>query len=80
VERWQPDLEGRRDLPVFIAHGRSDPVIGIGFAHQARKTLQGGGLAVDYHESDAGHQIAPAHVAPAQSWLAATLPGPAAAG
>ena len=75
VERWEPDLKGRRDLRVFIAHGRQDPIMDVGFAHRARETLAGGGLPLDYHESDAGHQIDPAHIPAAQEWLAATLPG-----
>ena len=75
VERWAPDLEGRRDLRVFIAHGRQDPIMDVAFAHRARETLEGAGLAVEYLESDAGHQIDPAHIPAAQAWLAATLPG-----
>ena len=75
VERWEPDLEGRSDLRAFIAHGRRDPVMEVGFAQKARETLEGAGLAVEYHESDAGHQIDPAHIPAAQAWLAATLAG-----
>lgn len=74
VAGWQADLDGRASLPVFIAHGRRDPVMEIAFAHDARTTLEGAGLPVDYHESDAGHQIDPAHIPAAQSWLAGALP------
>jgi phospholipase/carboxylesterase len=75
VESWQPTLESRKDLRVFIAHGRSDPIIEIGFAHRAKALLESAGLPVEYHESDAGHQIDPAHIPAAQAWLAATVPG-----
>jgi phospholipase/carboxylesterase len=71
VERWQPDLSGRRR--VFIAHGRQDPVIAVDFARTARERLQAGGLDVDYHEGDDAHFIEPAHAAAAADWLAATL-------
>jgi phospholipase/carboxylesterase len=75
VEGWQPELASRASLPVFIAHGRQDPVIGVGFARRARELLEEGGLAVSYHESDAVHQIDPAHIPAAVRWLAAaTLP------
>ena len=47
--------------------------MGIGFAHAARDLLEGAGLPVDYHESDAGHQIDPAHIPAARDWLARTL-------
>ena len=73
VAGWQPDLGGRPGLRAFIAHGRRDPVIDIGFARAARQLLQDGGLDVDYHESDAGHNIDPSHIPPAIGWLDATL-------
>jgi phospholipase/carboxylesterase len=69
VEGWEPDLERRPR--VFIAHGRNDPVMDVGFARTARETLSD--LDVEYHESDAAHHIDPAHIPPAQEWLAKTL-------
>jgi len=73
VEGWQPDLAGRPDVRAFIAHGRRDPVMEVGFARRAKELLEAGGLDVEYHESDAGHHIDPAHVPPAVAWLRATL-------
>jgi phospholipase/carboxylesterase len=73
VERWEPDLAGRAGMPVFIAHGRNDPVMNVEFARQAQKLLQDGGLEVEFHESDAGHHIDPAHVPFAVKWLGSTL-------
>jgi phospholipase/carboxylesterase len=73
VEGWEPDLAGRQGLRAFIAHGRHDPVINIGFARRARALLQAAGLLLDYHESDAGHQIDPAHIPAAASWIEQTL-------
>jgi phospholipase/carboxylesterase len=57
----------------FIAHGRRDPVMEIGFARRARDLLGQGGLAVEYHESDAGHHIEPGHVPMAIAWLGRVL-------
>jgi phospholipase/carboxylesterase len=74
VEGWQPDLASRTDIRVFIAHGRSDPVMAIDFARRARELLEAGGLPVSYHESDAGHHIDPAHVPAMVDWLRETLP------
>jgi phospholipase/carboxylesterase len=73
VDGWEPDLAGRQGLPVFIAHGRRDPIMEVGFARRARESLEAGGLDVEYHESDAAHHIDPAHVPPAVAWLGATL-------
>jgi phospholipase/carboxylesterase len=72
VDGWRSDLASRRGLPVFIAHGRRDPIIAVDFAHSARAELQAGGQIVDYHESDAAHNIDAAHVPLAAQWLAAT--------
>jgi phospholipase/carboxylesterase len=59
VDGWRPQLEGRGGLPVFIHHGRNDPVISVDFARQARDQLEAGGLNVDYLETDAGHWLPP---------------------
>ena len=79
VEGWQPDLESRPRLPVFIAHGRRDPVMDVAFARRARQVLEHGGLPVEYHESDAAHHIDPAHIPAATRWLAAVTGEPSAA-
>jgi phospholipase/carboxylesterase len=73
VEGWTPDLAARRQTRVFIAHGRNDPVMDVAFAQRANELLVAAGLDVEYHESDAGHQIDPAHVPAALNWLEATL-------
>ncbi len=76
VAGWAPALEPRRGLPVFIAHGRRDPVMDVSFAHRARELLVAGGVSVEYHESEAGHHIDPAHAREATGWLARVLPTP----
>ena len=73
VDGWAASTADRQDARVFIAHGRNDPVMDVGFARHADELLRAGGLDVEYHESDAGHHIDPAHVPAAISWLRATL-------
>ncbi len=73
VEGWNPATADRLDTRVFIAHGRNDPIMEIGFARRARELLEAGGLAVEYHESDAAHEIDPVHLAAAAGWLRSTL-------
>jgi phospholipase/carboxylesterase len=73
VEGWQPDPASRTGTRAFVAHGRNDPVMEVGFARRARELLEAGGLDVEYHESDAAHHIDPAHVPAAAGWLRATL-------
>jgi phospholipase/carboxylesterase len=73
VEGWQPDLAGRPDLRVFIAHGRQDPIMDVAFARKAAELLESAGLAVEYHESGAAHHIDPEHIPHAVRWLGETL-------
>ncbi len=73
VEGWEPELESRGGVRVFVAHGRGDPIMGVDFARQARDLLESGGLEVEYHETDAAHNIDPEVVPGAAAWLAATI-------
>jgi phospholipase/carboxylesterase len=70
VEGWEPRFSDRLGTRAFIAHGRNDPIMEVGFARRARKLLEEGGLEVTYHESDVGHLIDPAHLSAATEWLA----------
>jgi phospholipase/carboxylesterase len=74
VEDWQPRFDDRQRTRAFVAHGRRDPIMEIGFGQRARDLLEAGGLEVEYHESDVGHQIDPADLAAARDWLAGTIP------
>lgn len=74
VTGWQPDPASRLALPIFIAHGRQDPIISVDFARQAHSLLEGAGLPVEYHESDAAHHIDPAQIPAALDWLGRALP------
>jgi phospholipase/carboxylesterase len=69
VEGWEPDLEARRGMPAFIAHGALDPVISVDFARAARDRLQQAGLAVEYRESPMPHTIDPRVIPDAVRWL-----------
>jgi phospholipase/carboxylesterase len=73
VDGWEPVFEDRLGTRAFIAHGRRDPIIEVGFAQRARDLLEAGGLDVTYRESDLGHQIDPTDLADATAWLGETL-------
>jgi phospholipase/carboxylesterase len=73
VAGWEPDLTGREGMPVFIAHGRNDPVMEVDFGRQARDRLTDARLEVEYHESDVGHSIDPANLPLATAWLGKAL-------
>jgi phospholipase/carboxylesterase len=73
VPGWQPSLEDRTGTAVLIAHGRSDGVIPVTFARQARERLEQAGFAVDYRESEAAHHVDPGDIPRAVAWLERTL-------
>jgi phospholipase/carboxylesterase len=73
VEGWDAELASRGALRVFIAHGRMDPVIEVGFARAAGQRLREAGLQVDYHESEATHHIDPRQIPLAAAWIEPTL-------
>jgi phospholipase/carboxylesterase len=73
VEGLELDLPSRAGLPVSIAHGTLDPVIGVEFGRQAAALLEESGLAVSYHEDPVGHTITPNGLAQAITVLAGAL-------
>lgn len=73
VEGWQPQLDDRSATRALIAHGVSDPVIGVDFARDARDRLSAGGLTVEYHEFAGSHHVDPALMPAAREWLEQAL-------
>jgi phospholipase/carboxylesterase len=69
VEGWEPELAGRAKLRVFITHGSADGVINVSFGRAARDLLAGGGLSVDYTETNTGHEIGAVALGAALRWL-----------
>lgn len=82
VPGWEPELDQRAGLPVWISHGRRDPVIPVEFAHTARETLSAARLDVAYHETEAAHHVDPRSLAGLAKWIEAVtdedLPGASA--
>ena len=69
VERSAANL----DLPLFLAHGLQDEMIGIERALRSRDALEALGYAVEYHEYPMGHAVCPEEVAAIAAWLVRTL-------
>ena len=72
VEGWEPQIP--RDTGVFIAHGRTDPIMEVEFARAARRLLEDAGMKVEYRESDVGHTINPTSILAAANWLERMIP------
>jgi phospholipase/carboxylesterase len=73
VEVWEPDLGDRQGLPVFIHHGRNDPIISVDFGRRAKDLLEAGGLDVTYVESDAAHSVPPELLPMVRDFAAASV-------
>ena len=76
VEGWEIDVTDRASLPVFIAHGTHDPIIGVEFGRAARDRCLAAGLDVDYRETPVPHTIDPGIIPAARAWLARAVPTP----
>jgi phospholipase/carboxylesterase len=68
VDGWTADLD-RSGLPVWIAHGRRDPVIGIEFARAARDALSQAEVDLTYHEHEGAHHVDPRLLAELPAWV-----------
>ncbi len=62
------------DVPIFMAHGVSDPMIPITRAITARETLLGLNYQVEWHEYGMGHQVCPQEISDIAHWLNQIFP------
>jgi phospholipase/carboxylesterase len=62
-----------QDLPIFLAHGRSDPVIPLARGAASRDALLALGYPVEWHEYAMPHSVCPQEVADLERWLLRVL-------
>lgn len=62
-----------RDVPIFMAHGRDDPVIPFDFSQRSCALLRSLGLKVDWRDYPAEHTVTMNELQDIQNWLH-TLP------
>ena len=60
-------------LPIFLAHGEQDEIVGIDRARAARTNLQAMGHLVDWHSYPMGHEVDDAELADLGAWLTGVL-------
>jgi len=61
------------DVPIFMAHGSSDPMIAIGRAQQSRKMLEALGYEIEWHEYPMPHSVCPREIVDISAWLVKVL-------
>ena len=59
--------------PLFLAHGRNDPVVPLAAGLQARDTLQALGHPVEWHDYPMQHGVCAEELAHLQAWLLQVL-------
>ncbi len=65
--------ENTRQTPIFMAHGRSDPVVPYALGAASRDMLLKLGYAVDWHEYGMPHSVCEDELRDIQAWLAARM-------
>ena len=65
--------EANRDVPVFMAHGRHDPMIDIARARESRAVLEALGVPVLWREYAMQHSVCAEEVADIGAWLLSRL-------
>jgi phospholipase/carboxylesterase len=63
-----------QSTPVFLAHGRQDPVVPLLLGEHARQVLQANGYPVEWHAYEMPHSLCPQEVSDIAAWLRRTLP------
>lgn len=67
-------VDENRAIPVFMAHGRADPVIPLARAAESRARLESLGWGVQWHEYPMPHSVCAAELADIGAWLRERLP------
>jgi phospholipase/carboxylesterase len=65
---------GSRDLPIFMAHGRYDPVLPLELGETSRNALEHAGFTVEWHEYPMAHAVCPDEIGALRQWLEIVLP------
>lgn len=61
------------DIPIFLAHGRSDPVVPLARGIASRDALLAMGYPVEWHEYAMPHTVSPQEIADLNRWLQRVL-------
>jgi phospholipase/carboxylesterase len=56
-DEWNPLMVARRGLPVYMSHGRADPLLPFALAESLRDALSAAGLDVTWVPFDEGHGV-----------------------
>jgi phospholipase/carboxylesterase len=66
-------LPAARNIPIFMAHGKSDPVLPYNFGHASAQRLRAAGYALEWREYAMPHAVCSEEITDVQNWLAARM-------
>ena len=75
-DSWMAGIPNRKGLNVFQSHGTDDPLLACTVAQELRDAFRGGGLTVDWHEFQGGHEIPIQVLTELGQFLRKTFPNP----
>jgi phospholipase/carboxylesterase len=67
------DSDRYRDLPVFMAHGRHDPVVPLQWGRASADALIANGFDVEWHDYPMAHAVCPEEIGDIRRWLLSLL-------
>ncbi len=65
--------EANRGLPLFLAHGRFDPMVALARGQATRDALQALGYAPEWHDYPMEHSVCPQEITDLNRWLLRVL-------
>lgn len=65
--------EVNKDLPLFVGHGRSDPMVPFMLGEQLAERMRNLGHPVEWHSYPMLHAVCPEEIADLSAWLRTTL-------
>ena len=65
--------EANKDLPLFVGHGRSDPMVPFMLGEQLAERMRNLGHPVEWHSYPMLHAVCPEEIADLSGWLRTTL-------
>lgn len=63
-----------QETPIFMAHGKQDPVLPAFLGKEARQMLEDSGYRVRWHAYLIGHSVCPEEICDLAAWLRQVLP------
>ena len=65
--------EASKDTPIFMVHGKDDPVIPIQYSAQSRDFLTNLGYQIEWHDYNMQHAVCPEEIGHIGAWLRRVL-------